>query len=128
MATVLLAFVTVIMVFFGVFTASHAKTAIHEIQAYLLFLISAVTFTGAFVITALERNHKAMNGVKEAVSLIGLKIGKQPEVNSETCPECGNKGVYVDIYSNPFCPHCKKNVKPYRYHHVRPPASKTENR
>jgi len=67
------------LLLFGAFAIlGEAKSAIHEIEAYLLMLISAVTFVGACVIHALAENGKNLKEIKGL-----MERGKVEEAEAE---------------------------------------------
>ena len=61
-----------------------AKSAIHEIEASLLFLISAVFLVGAAIVEAIDRllkiEHEAMNAQRENAKELQLVNGSHREI------------------------------------------------
>tara|TARA_X000000368_G_scaffold357341_1_gene299698 strand:- start:159 stop:332 length:174 start_codon:yes stop_codon:yes gene_type:complete len=55
---VILLILTILTLFYGVGILGVAKSAIHEIESFLLFLISAVFFVGFAIVSALEEIRK----------------------------------------------------------------------
>ena len=46
---------TILAFFLGLVILSEAKSAIHEIQSFMLFLISAVFYVGYAIVSTLEK-------------------------------------------------------------------------
>jgi len=46
---------TILASFLGMIILSEAKSAIHEIQSFMLFLISAVFYVGYAIVSTLEK-------------------------------------------------------------------------
>jgi hypothetical protein len=57
-----------------------AKGAIHEIEGFMLFLISAVLLIGGAVIEALGRSHKKFESVIESTSATARHTGEAVQV------------------------------------------------
>jgi len=56
--TIILLLLAVSTFFFGILILSSAKSAIHEIEAFIIFLISAVFIVGAFIVDSVNQLQK----------------------------------------------------------------------
>jgi hypothetical protein len=70
-----------------------AKSAIHEIEAFLLFLISAVFLVGAAIVEAFDRllkaEHEAMNAMREIVKALQWMVNNWKDDSSKPPPPPG---------------------------------------
>lgn len=64
MKYVLIAF-GILMIFSGFGILSTAKSAIHEIEAFIMFLIASVLISSASIIMAIEKKQKSEDSVKD---------------------------------------------------------------
>ena len=72
---VLLFLLSIVAGVFGFILLAAAKSAIHEIQAFMLFLIAAVTFSGAGIIDAFTTLKVDVAAIREL-----LKKREKPDV------------------------------------------------
>ena len=54
-----------LMIFSGFGILSSAKSAIHEIEAFIMFLIASVLISSASIIVAIEKKQKSEDSVKD---------------------------------------------------------------
>ena len=54
-----------LMIFSGFGILSSAKSAIHEIEAFIMFLIASVLISSASIIMAIEKKQKSDDSVKD---------------------------------------------------------------
>lgn len=54
-----------LMIFSGFGILSSAKSAIHEIEAFIMFLIASVLISSASIIMAIEKKQKSEDSVKD---------------------------------------------------------------
>ena len=54
-----------LMIFSGFGILSSAKSAIHEIEAFIMFLIASVLISSASIIMAIEKKQKREDSVKD---------------------------------------------------------------
>ena len=86
MITILLFVLSVISIIWGSGILGGATSAIHEIEAFMLFLIAAVLFVGASVVEAVNRVRRELReeepeGVSDEYQMI--KILKEIEKNTK---------------------------------------------
>ena len=62
---IVLFLLSLIVGFFGVILLVSAKTSIHEIQSFILFLIAAVLFSGAGIVDAITALRKGFPQPRE---------------------------------------------------------------
>ena len=54
-----------LMIFSGFGILSSAKSAIHEIEAFIMFLIASVLISSASIIMSIEKKQKSEDSVKD---------------------------------------------------------------
>lgn len=54
-----------LMIFSGFGILSSAKSAIHEIEAFIMFLIASVLISSSSIIMAIEKKQKSEDSVKD---------------------------------------------------------------
>ena len=54
-----------LMIFSGFGILSSAKSAIHEVEAFIMFLIASVLISSASIIMAIEKKQKSEDSVKD---------------------------------------------------------------
>ncbi|MCT7572220.1 hypothetical protein [Aliarcobacter butzleri] len=54
-----------LMIFSGFGILSSAKSAIHEIESFIMFLIASVLISSASIIMAIEKKQKSEDSVKD---------------------------------------------------------------
>lgn len=114
-----------ISVFVGFLVLVTAKSAIHEIEAFILFLIAAVLLSGAAIMQALAKHIDKTCEISEMVKKISSLTQASyrqdhPATASELvamknnpayCSKYGNADSYPDTYNRMFCPNCKDYAK-----------------
>lgn len=86
--TLLLFIISVFVAVLGGETLLNAKSAIHEIEAFMLFLIAAVLFVGATIVEAVNRVRAKLKDKEEGSDDITgeyqmIKILKEIEKNTK---------------------------------------------
>jgi len=111
--------------FAGMMIMLASKSAIHEIEAFVLFLIAAVLLSGAAIVRSLEKNFDKTNDIAAMIEKINnayqtRKKLEQPATQQEVlkmtegaayCSQCGKADAYADAYNRMFCPNCQDYVK-----------------
>lgn len=80
---IVLAILCVLTFLGGCSIMAGAKSAIHEIESFILFLISAVLLIGGAVIEALSRSHKKFESVVESMSATARNTAEGVQVLRE---------------------------------------------
>jgi len=111
--------------FSGFVILTSAKSAIHEIESFILFLIAAVLLIGGSIVQYLSQSIDKTSELIDVVGGLSKKyndnyVKSNPLTAEEIytnendpayCDYCKKTDVYFDAYNKRFCPNCQIYVK-----------------